>query len=62
MMAKLLGMQSLVVIWQQDVKLLNNIILLHITHPPQNHISATVNEVSIGSDNRLSPVRLQAII
>ena len=33
-----------------------------VTHLPQNHIYASVNRVSIGSDNGLLPIRRQAII
>ena len=36
---------------------------LHLTHLPLvPHIYASVNRVSIGSDNGLSPIRHQAII
>ena len=33
-----------------------------VTHLPQDHIYASVNRVSIGSDNGLLPIRRQAFI
>ena len=46
----------MIVFWKVDTTLVG------LTHLPLVHIYASVNGVSIGSDNRMSPIRHQAII
>ena len=36
--------------------------MIDLIHLPKGHIYAALNQVSIGSDNGLSPIQRQAII